>query len=74
MDDPDASLISESEVLEESVASAAAGGSGARSYGSTVAKLVQPMESKTPGSARNALRRATSAGLRSQMPRISPTH
>ena len=29
------------------------GGSGAhRSYGSTVAKLVQPMESKTPGSAR----------------------
>ena len=52
MDDP----ISENgEVLEGSVASAAAGGSGAhRSYGSTVAKLVQPMESKTPGSARNA--------------------
>ena len=55
MDDLDASPISESEVLEGSVASAAAGGSGAcRSYGSTVAKLVQPMESKTPGSARNA--------------------
>ena len=52
MDDP----ISENgEVLEGSVASAAAGGSGAhRSYGSTVAKLVQPKESKTPGSARNA--------------------
>ena len=42
-------------MLEGSVASAAAGGSGAhRRYGSTVAKLVQPMESKTPGSARNA--------------------
>ena len=54
MDDPDASLISEREVLEGSVASAAAGGSGARSYGSTAAKLVQPVESKTPGSARNA--------------------
>ena len=56
MDDSNGSPISENgEVLEESVASAAAGGSGAhRSYGSTVAKLVQPMESKTPGSARNA--------------------
>ena len=54
MDDPDASPISESEVLEGSVASAAAGGSGARSNGSTVAKPVQPMESKTLGSARNA--------------------
>ena len=56
MDDSNGSPISENgEVLEGSVASAAAGGSGAhRSYGSTVAKLVQPMESKTPGSARNA--------------------
>ena len=56
MDDSDGSPISENdEVLEGSVASAAAGGSGAhKSYGSTVAKLVQPMESKTPGSARNA--------------------
>ena len=56
MDDSNGSPISEkSEVLEGSVASAAAGGSGAhRSYGSTVAKLAQPMESKTPGSARNA--------------------
>ena len=45
-------MISENgEVLEGSFASAAAGG---RRYGSTVAKLVQPMESKTPGSARNA--------------------
>ena len=44
MDDPDASLISESEVLEGSVASAAAGGSGARSYGSTVAKLQESDE------------------------------
>ena len=53
MDDSDASPISESEVLEGSVASAAGGGSGAyRSYGSTVAKQRQPMESKTPGSAR----------------------
>ena len=50
MDDP--------EVPEGSVASAAAGGSGARSYGSS--------ESKTPGSARNAQERETSAGLRSQ--------
>ena len=54
MEDPDASPTSESEVLEGSVASAAAGGSGARSYGSTVAKQRKPMESKTPGSARNA--------------------
>ena len=56
MDDSNGSPISENgEVLEGSVASAAAGGSGAhRSYGSTVAKLVQPMESKTPGSARSA--------------------
>ena len=54
MDDSDGSPILENgEVLEWSVASAAAGGSGAhRSYGSTVAKQRQPMESKTPGSAR----------------------
>ena len=54
MDDSDGSPILENgEVLEGSVASAAAGGSVAhRSYGSTVAKQRQPMESKTPGSAR----------------------
>ena len=72
MDDSDASPISESEVLEGSVASAAAGGSGTstdprlRSKGSRwKARLLA-----VPGKSR----RATSAGLRSQRPRISPTH